>query len=311
MRRAERAFGGYGPSATFRLLLADERRAFFKAIYPVPAGSPVRWSMDLEQRVLEELGDVLRPWAPAFLGAMRIEGWHALLMEDVGPPTVPPWTMSKARAALRSYAEFHARTLGRALPRWVPRRRRWSYFGETWLRFAAAPRGAAQLARLAGSDARAARAWIRRHTAELDAAARGLLEARAPHALLHVDTRSDNIRVHPRAAAPLRIFDWPGARVGAPELDLAAFVQSIVCEGGPPAETLVGWYAEVLPVRERVLTGAVAGIAGYFAENAWKREVDALPRLRSIQRRQLRSALAWAARLLDLPEPTWLQRVPS
>ena len=34
--RAARAFGGYGPSATFRLILDDGRRAFFKGVYPVP-----------------------------------------------------------------------------------------------------------------------------------------------------------------------------------------------------------------------------------------------------------------------------------
>lgn len=32
--RAIRAYGGYGPSATFRLLLTDGRRYFFKGIYP-------------------------------------------------------------------------------------------------------------------------------------------------------------------------------------------------------------------------------------------------------------------------------------
>src|SRR5207237_1093058 len=37
--RAERVYGGYAPSATFRLRLKSGRRAFFKADYPAPKGS--------------------------------------------------------------------------------------------------------------------------------------------------------------------------------------------------------------------------------------------------------------------------------
>ena len=72
----------------------------------------------------------------------------------------------------------------------------------------------------------------------------------------------------------------------------------------------MAWYAERLPVRERVLDCSVAAIAGYFAGNAWRPDPPGLPRLRSIQRRQLRASLAWAARRLGLPEPGWLAAVP-
>jgi hypothetical protein len=34
-----------------------------------------------------------------------------------------------------------------------------------------------------------------------------------------------------------------------------------------------------------------------------------LPRIRSIQRRQLKATLAWAARRFLLPEPRWLRTV--
>ena len=49
--RATRRFGGYGPSATFHLRLADGRTAFFKGVYPLPEGSGVRWALDEEERV--------------------------------------------------------------------------------------------------------------------------------------------------------------------------------------------------------------------------------------------------------------------
>jgi hypothetical protein len=109
----------------------------------------------------------------------------------------------------------------------------------------------------------------------------------------------------------LRIFDWPLACAGPPELDFMAFAQSIACEGGPALETLTDWYSQVLPVRERVLADTAAAIAGFFGAQAWRAPLEGLPRLRQIQRRQFRASLAWAARLLALPEPTWLEGVPT
>ena len=311
MRRAERAFGGYGPSATFRLLLADGRRAFFKGAYPLPASSRVRWVLDQEERVFEHLGDALRPWAPAYLGVLRVGGWHALLLEDVGAATVPPWTRSKARAATRAYAEFHRSSLGRRLPRWLPRLGTSLTRGHTWERLRGMSDGLARLAHLAGPRARQARRWLDAHVPALDASARAIRRTRGPHALLHLDTRSDNIRVYPGAAVPLRIFDWPFAQVGPPELDFMPYAQSVAAEGGPDPETLTEWYSEVLPVRPRVLASAAAHFAGFFAEHAWRASPEGLPRLRPWQRQQLKVSLAWAARLLELPEPAWLEAVPS
>ena len=127
--------------------------------------------------------------------------------------------------------------------------------------------------------------------------------AEPPHALLHRDTRSDNLRW---LQGRLRLVDWPYAAVGPLEEDVAGFVQSITVEGGPKPEQLVSWYAEVTPVRHDVLDAAVAALAGYFANQAWRPDPPGLPRLRTFQRRQLRVTLAWAAHRLALPPPTWL-----
>ena len=106
----------------------------------------------------------------------------------------------------------------------------------------------ARLAGLAGERSGEAAAWLAVHFPAIDQAAQSLRHVRGPYAVLHLDTRSDNVRVHPRAPVPLRMFDWPFAAAGPPELDLIAFVQSIVCEGGPHPETMVRWYAAVQPV---------------------------------------------------------------
>jgi hypothetical protein len=156
---ARRVYGGYGPSATFRLRLADGQRAFFKGVNR-DANDFMRWALRREQRVYEEIHALISPWAPRYLGALRHEDWHVLALEDVGPANVPPWTPARARAAMRSYAEFHATTLGTRLPRWLPRRRSWAGFGALWRRLADEPGGLDGLASLAGDRRREALAWL-------------------------------------------------------------------------------------------------------------------------------------------------------
>src|SRR5919197_2200914 len=138
--RAARVWGGDAPAATFRLRLEDGRRAFFKGVYCAPSAN-IHWVLDREERVYRNLSAFLAPWAPAFLGGFRHGDWHVLLLEDVGPADVPPWTPAKSRAAARAVADFHRATLGQPLPRWLPRRRTWAPFGARWQRLADEPGG--------------------------------------------------------------------------------------------------------------------------------------------------------------------------
>jgi len=304
--RAVRAYGGYGPSATFLLTLADGRRAFFKGTYPLPAGSGVRWTLEPEEAVFRGLGQRIRPWAPEYLGSVRAEGWHALLLEQVNGIHVVPWTKGKAWRAARSYASFHAATFGRPLPDWLSSTQHRG-FATYWRQLADDEEGRARLAAIAGPRRQEAAKWVERHADALADAERALWRAAEPFALLHFDTRSDNVRLE---GDLLRIFDWPYACAGPAEFDAAAFAQSVAAEGGPDPEAVIGWYEEILPLRRDVLTGAVAGIAGYFADRAPGADVPGLPRLRFVQRIQLKASVAWAARIIGLSEPGWLASVP-
>lgn len=304
--RARRIWGGYGPSATFRISLQDGRRAFFKGVYPHP-NTFMHRALAGEERVYRGIGVLLEPWAPAFFGSLRLEGWHALLLEDLGPASVPPWTTARARAAARSFGEFHRSTLGRPLPRWLPRRRMWTRFGQHWEALTQEPDGFAGTASLAAGREREARRWLTAAVPVLREASTAFTRVRAPYALLHFDTRSDNLRIHD---GQLRLFDWPYACVGPAEFDAAAFAQSVPYEtAGPPAEQIMAWYGERVSVRQTVVDYSVAAIAGYFAAQAWLPQPPGLPRLRSIQRRQFCTSLAWAARRLNLPEPEWLAAI--
>ena len=304
--RAERVYGGYAPSATFRMLLANGRRAFLKGVYPLTKDSGVKWDLENEERIYQECAPFMRPWAPEYLGGARADGWHVMVLEDVGPQTMPPWTPAKAKACARSYAAFHAHTYGKPLPRWLSRIEHHD-FAPFWDRLASSGELGAT-ASLARRRADEAEEWLDVALPVLRAKSALLLKLRPPFAFMHFDTRSDNIRLQGKL---LRMFDWNFACAGPIEFDVAAFAQSVAMEGGLEPERVVAEYDLVLPLRSVALEASIAGIAGYFADRAWRPPTSGLPRIRSVQRRQLKATLAWAARQFDLPAPHWLAAVPE
>lgn len=300
--RAARVYGGYAPSATFRMILEDGRAAFFKGVN-ADSNEYMRRALPREVRVYTGLPQI-GPWAPAYLGSFERGDWHVLLLEDLGPQTMPPWSPAKARRSARSLARFHAKTRGRPLPRWLSRKEHHDL--AAYWRSLSESGGLAKAAALARSRADEAREWLDVALPPLREHAERLTRLRPPHSLLHGDTRSDNVRLR---GDRLRIFDWNFAGVGPHEIDAAAFAQATEAERGPRAERIMGWYAEVLPLRRVHLDASVAAIAGYFADRAWRPPIPGLPRIRAWQRRQLKVSLAWAARRLGLPEPAWLGAV--
>lgn len=134
-------------------------------------------------------------------------------------------------------------------------------------------------------------------TAEwLDAALPTLLraEAEAPldgDALLHMDVRSDNLCFDGDRVV---LVDWNHAARGNPQLDLAGWLPSLEAEGGPRPE-------DVFP---DCPAGLPAILAGYFLSRAPLDPPPQAPHVRELQLAQARTALPWAARLLDLPPPS-------
>jgi len=285
------------------MVLADGRHAFFKGVN-ASSNEYMRGALPREERVYRDLGLFIRPWAPAFLGSIKRLDWRVLLLEDLGPQTMPPWSPAKARRSARSFATFHASTHGHTLPRWLSRTAHHD-FADLWRRLSQSGE-LAETARLARRRANEAREWLDVALPELRESSGRLTQLRPPHSLLHFDTRSDNVRLH---GEQLRMFDWNFASVGPHEIDAAAFAQATEAEGGPPVDGTMAWYAEVMPLRKSYVDAAVAGIAAYFADRAWRPPIPGVPRVRAFQRRQLKVSLAWAARLLDLPEPRWLDGV--
>src|SRR3954470_6560805 len=79
--RATRAYGGYAASATFRLVLANRKRAFFKAGSPPPPGSAAIFPIDAEEKRYRALAPIAGRSMPKQYGSFRMEKWHVLLME--------------------------------------------------------------------------------------------------------------------------------------------------------------------------------------------------------------------------------------
>ncbi len=296
--RAARVWGSYGPSPTYRLALANGQRAFFKGCGP-DASAFLREAVQAEERVYTELERFIAPWSPHLLGVVREGEWQALLLEDVGPKTAPPWTPALARRVMSAYAGFHQASLGADLPTWVPR------FADedarvTWQLVIEQTDGLREVAVLAGQRADDALRWLRQAEplfTRLTASAATLPD---PQALLHFDTRSDNLRLQD---GRLRLFDWPAVEVGPVELDVVALAQTITVEGGPQPEQLLAWYGGEL--RPDAVDVTLAWLIGFFALRAWQPEIPGLPRLRRFQRQQLATLLDWSARRFHLPAPDW------
>lgn len=296
--RAARVWGGYSPSPTFRLKLANGQRAFFKASGP-GATAFMRHVIEMEERVYTELGAFISPWAPQLLGVVHEAGWRALLLEDVGPKSAPPWTPALTRQVMRAFADYHAATLGASLPEWIPR------FAETdaqvtWESIAEESDGLACVAALVGAEANEALRWFRQAEPLFSRLLKNAPTIPGPDALIHGDTRSDNLRLQ---HGQLRLFDWPAVSVGPVEVDVVAFAQSITVEGGPTPEQCLAWYGA--PLRQDVLDVALIWCVAFFAARVWLPPIDGLPRLRPFQRQQLAVLLDWSARRFHLPAPTW------
>jgi len=300
-----RVWGGYSPTPTFRLRLADGRRAFFKAASP-DSTTFARIAHGREERVYLELGKLIAEWAPQLLGRFERDDWRVMLLEDLGPKSAPPWTPALTRNVAHALGAFHAATADRPLPKWLLRPAAHAVMGIDPPAWTLSPGDTSKLAGLAGPRRGEASAWLRAHGPALADAARGMADPSLRHAFVHLDVRSDNLRW---VGGRLYLFDWPHVGVGPPEFDAAAFAQAVTVEGGPKPEQIMDWYGQRYPVDPRALDVSVAAVAGYFADHAWAPEIPALPRVRTFQRQQLKVTVAWAARRLGLPHPEWLDQL--
>ncbi len=273
--RFERLEGrGYTPALRLRAWLRDGGTVFIKCgVTELTAG----W-------IVSEAAVYTRLQAPFIArllawedGPARADEYPFLVLEDLSAAFwPPPWTpqrIERVRAMLAVVAATR-------LPG-LPALEEETEIYDGWQRVAADPAPFLSLG-LAGPD------WLERALPALLA-----LDCRAAlrgEALVHCDVRSDNICLRGEQAM---LIDWNLPLHGSPLADLAFWLPSLQLEGGPPPES-------ILPDAPAF----AAIISGYMAARAGLPIIPDAPRVRAIQYAQLRCALPWAVRALQLPPPS-------
>jgi aminoglycoside phosphotransferase (APT) family kinase protein len=304
--RAERAWGGYAPTPTYRLLLANGRHAFFKGTFHASNAFSKR-ALQIEERVYSDLSSTLGRWMPQWYATLHHEDWHVLLLEDLGAKSVPSWTPVKTRKIAYALADFHLSSLDSQPPVWLPRPDE-ELERESWTRTVEESQRFRHIAALAGNESPLALEWFQKISPKIDRLMKQQTLREGPYAILHGDIRSDNLRF---TRGQLYLFDWPSISVGRPEWDIVAFAQSVTVDKGPAPEQVMAWYGERFPLNNHAVDCSLAFWFTFFAARAWLPEIPELPRLRRFQRQQLSILASWAARRWSFSSPTWAEQLLS
>ncbi len=274
---AETQRGGFSPGLASRVLLADGRRAFIKAVSEL-ANPDTPAIHRREAKIVGALPEAAP--VPRLLWTFDDAGWVALCFEDIeGRQPHQPWTATDLELvvpALQKLSsvltpspvrvdETAARALGSRINGWR----------------VALERGEERLD-----------PWCLRNLERL-----ADLESRAPasvagETLLHFDTRADNLLI---AGGRVYVVDWPWARTGAPWLDWLAMAPSVAMQGGPTPEAFMSWF-ELRDVPKAAFDAALCSLAGYFAVHALDPPPPGIPTVREFQAAQGLVAIDWLRR---------------
>lgn len=273
--------GGFSPGSADRVVLADGRRAFVKAVgTPVNPDSPGIHRRELAvTTALPAAG-----FAPRLLGGYDDGTWVALAFEDVdGRSPSMPWTREELARCLVTLGDMARRLTPSplpALPRLVDTVRhdftRWDVLRD------ALP---------ADLDP-----WAVERAASLAELGRASLEAIDGDTLVHGDVRADNLLLEGDRVV---VVDWPWASRGAPWVDSLTLVLNAAVFGDHDPEKLVAGTPILAAVDRDALTAVVAGLAGYFSWQGRQAARPEMPTIRGFQLAQADTCLRWLRTRLD------------
>jgi thiamine kinase-like enzyme len=259
--------GGYTPA--LRLLCQTSKHAFFVKVGVTPL------TAQFLRREIEVYHSVRGDFMPHFIAADSSETEPILVLEDLSARFwPPPWTPGRIDLVLAQiYAVHNATAPLEPFAQVHSTEANWHVVADDPAPFLAL--------------GIASRQW-------LDAALPILLEnearcTTAGNSLTHWDIRSDNICLAPNRAV---LIDWNNACLANPQLDLGFWLPSLAYETGILPETILPDAPEI-----------AAWVCGFFAARAGLPSIPDAPRVRTVQRQQLETALPWVVRALDLPSP--------
>lgn len=268
--------GGFSPGTADRVVTANGRRAFVKAVSPAQnEDSP---GMHRREGAITAALPAGVP-APRLLGSFDDGTWIALVLEDVdGRHPATPWLpdeLARVLAALRRLAETltPAPLSGlRAAADAV------ADDFDGWRRIAADPP--------ADLDP-----WVAGHLDELRGLSGRGLRALAGDTVVHLDARADNLLLGPDGR--VTVVDWPWACRGPAWLDSVLLLINVRLFGGHDTEALLADCAAWSGADPADLRAVLAGFAGYFADRARRPPPPGLPTVRAFQRAQADAVTSW------------------
>jgi Ser/Thr protein kinase RdoA (MazF antagonist) len=248
------------------VVLASGKSAFVK----IGATPGTAASLRSEREVFERLKGRFMPELLAWSDGDR----PTLILEDLsGEHWPPPWKPEHVEAVIAALADLHSTKADLK-----PFAAAHADFPPGWSLVAKDPIPFLSL-NLASAE------WLERALPTLiECEAHAKTEGDSP---THWDVRSDNLCLSKRGAV---LIDWNGACLSNPKLDMAFWLPSLVSEGGPLPENLLPDFPE-----------GAAFVSGFFALYAGLPPVPGAPGVRGVQLEQLKPALAWAIRAMDLP----------
>ncbi|MCX3059772.1 aminoglycoside phosphotransferase family protein [Streptomyces beihaiensis] len=279
--RARTQSGGFSPGVAARVTLADGRRAFVKAV-SAQANPHTPKFHRAEARNAAALPESVP--APRLLTTYDDGTWVALAFEDVaGRQPHVPWRAAELTRVLDAVAR-----LGRtpAPPGTRPAVDRLAENFAGWRRIVDEGRGPG-----AGLDA-----WSVRNAPRLAELASSWTDFADGDMLAHADLRADNILL---TADDVVFVDWPHAVRAAPWFDLLVMLPCVRAQGGPQPERVFSAHPLGRAAEPEGVTRALAGLAGYFLEQAGRPAPPGLPTLRAFQRAQGEAAVAWLRARLE------------
>jgi hypothetical protein len=251
----------HGFTAAIRCVVepANGKRFFLKCATDLETQTWLRTERTMYSH-FEEMKATFAPQQLLWINGDGAHAFDAMVLEDVRAcEAAPPWSESQIDRVLTTLQSVHVLQPPNDLPRLAEAKP----FTHAWKEITTSPHAA--LAQNVIDPA-----WWAQHGEALAA----LDGARifSGDALLHFDVRSDNMRFR---NGECLLFDWNWACVGNPRADCAAWLASLVMEGGAPPE------AVVRASRDEILL-----FMGFLLHSATQPIIPKAPTLREFQRKQ-------------------------
>jgi len=277
--------GGFSPGVAARVVCADGRRFFIKAVSaeanPRSPGLHRR-----EGQVLAALDPVIVARGlpiPRLRGTVDRDPWVALVLDDVaGRHPAQPWVAGDIERVLAALD----RLAGALTPAPIPV----DAVGDL---YAGAFTGWRTLA--SSPPPRRLDRWSSSRLDDLAALEATWAGHAAGDTLLHTDVRADNLLL---TADGVVLVDWPCACGGAGFVDVVFFAPSVAMQGGPEPAALLAMSAAGRGAGRRAVAAVVCAVAGYLTSQSLGPAPAGLPTLREFQAAQADIARRWLAELL-------------